>query len=329
MTSTILAGDIGGTKIHLGLYRVNGDELSLIADQIYATRDYTSLESAIARFLQGRSDVIATACFGAPGPVIDGVSRPVNIPWEMRANVISDTLHRAPVRLLNDLEATAWGTLRLKASEIAVLQEGIAPNDRGNVVVIAAGTGLGEAGMVRLATDWHVVACEGGHADFAPRGDEQTLLLQFLRNEFDHVSFERVVSGPGLHNIYRFLLSRSAEKEPDWLSERMRTADPSAVISEVGLGGSDQRCAHALEIFTAIYGAEGANLALKYLALGGIYVCGGIAPKILPALQSGGFVRAFLDKGRLRATLERIPVRVCLNPEAGLIGAAHVAAAML
>jgi glucokinase len=329
MGSTILAGDIGGTKIHLGSYRVDGDGLSLIADQLYATRDYTSLESAIARYLEGRNAKIAAACFGAPGPVIDGVSRPVNVPWEMRTDALSTALHGVPVRLVNDLEATAWGTLRLKAVEIAVLQEGTAPNDRGNVVVIAAGTGLGEAGMVRLATDWCVVACEGGHADFAPRGDEQMLLLQFLRNEFDHVSYERVVSGPGLHNIYRFLLSRSAEKEPDWLAERMRTADPSAVISEVGLAGGDPRCAHALEIFTAIYGAEAANLALKYLALGGVYLCGGIAPKILPALQSGGFGRAFLDKGRLRATLERIPVRVSLNPDAGLIGAAHVAATML
>jgi glucokinase len=329
MASTILAGDIGGTKIHLGIYRVSGDGLSLIADRIYATRDYTSLESAIARYLQGRNEEIVAACFGAPGPVIDGVSRPVNVPWEMRTDALSTALRGVPVRMLNDLEATAWGTLRLKASEIAALQEGAAQPDRGNVVVIAAGTGLGEAGMVRLATDWHVVASEGGHADFAPCDDEQMLLLQFLRSEFDHVSFERVVSGPGLRNIYRFLLSRSAEKEPDWLAARMRTADPSAVIGEVGLAGGDPRCAHALEIFTAIYGAEAANLALKYLALGGVYLCGGIAPKILPALQSGGFIRAFLDKGRLRATLERIPVRVCLNQDAGLIGAAHVAAAML
>ncbi|MGH7879538.1 MAG: glucokinase [Candidatus Binataceae bacterium] len=328
MASTIVAGDVGGTKIHLGVYRADAGGLVMLDDRRYPTRECASLEAALANFLHG-DDTVAAACFGIPGPVIDGVGRPVNIPWEMREESITHALEGAPTRLLNDLEATAWGTLHLEDGEITTLQAGRPPRNPANVVVIAAGTGLGEAGMVRTTAGWHVVASEGGHADFAPRGAEQELLLRFLEREFDHVSFERLVSGPGLHNIYRFLLSRSAEPEPEWLAARIRSDDPSVVIGEAGIKQQEPRCARALEIFAAIYGAEAAHLALKYLALGGVYVCGGIAPKILPVLRGGGFIRAFLDKGRLRATLEQIPVQVSLNEDTALIGAANFAAAMV
>jgi glucokinase len=328
MPSTIVAGDVGGTKIHLGLYRADGGALAMLADRQYPTPECASLEAALTSFLQGRGKV-AAACFGIPAPVIEGRGRPVNIPWELSEDSIAQLLEGAPTRLLNDLEATAWGTQHLEAGEIATLQSGDPARNSANIVVIAAGTGLGEAGMVRTSVGWHVVASEGGHADFAPRGEEQGLLLQFLERDFGHVSFERLISGPGLHNIYRFLLSRGAEGEPEWLTVRMRTEDPSAVIGEAGIKQREPRCAHALEIFAAIYGAEAAHLALKYLALGGVYVCGGIAPKILPVLRGGGFIRAFLDKGRLRSTLEQIPVRVSLNENTALIGAAHCAAAMV
>jgi len=328
MAATILAGDVGGTKIHLGLYQATDGSLIPLADRVYATRDRTGLEAAIADFVGGESRV-AAACFGVPGPVFDGVSRPVNIPWEIREQPIATALRGAQVRLLNDLEATAWGTLHLTDAEIAVLQPGRARKDPANMIVIAAGTGLGEAGMVHTRDGWHVVASEGGHADFAPRGEEQELLLRFLAREFDHVSFERLVSGPGLHNIYRFVVSRTPGQEPGWLAERLRAEDPSAVIGEVGVAGGEPHCVRALGIFTAIYGAEAANLALKYLALGGVYVCGGIAPKIWPALRDGSFIRAFLDKGRLRSTLEQIPVRVSLNENVGLLGAAYTAASMI
>jgi len=328
MTRTILSGDVGGTKIHLGLYRADGDGLTRIADTIYPTHECTSLEEAIGRFLRGRGELVTASCFGVPGPVIDHVARPVNIPWEMHENALSQALKSAPVRLLNDLEATAWGTFHLTESEIEVLQDGSRQAGSGNIAVIAAGTGLGEGGLVKTATGWHAVASEGGHADFGPRDEEQIDLYHFLRCEFDHVSFERVVSGPGLHNVYRFLLSRGREREPGWLQDQMRSEDPSAAIAEAGLAGKDVRCVRALEIFVSVYGAEAANLALKYLALGGVFVCGGIAPKILPALRAGGFMRSFLDKGRFRSTLEQIPVRVCLNPDAALIGAGHVAATL-
>ncbi len=331
MAGTILAGDVGGTKTHLGLYRADGPELMLLRERIYATRDFASLEDAVADFLGG-GDSAAAACVGVPGPVVDGVSHATNVPWNMEERKLARALNGTGVRLMNDLEATAYGLLHLEETELAVLQPGEVRRAGANIAVIAAGTGLGEAGMVATAGGYHAVATEGGHCDFAPRGREQQQLLEFLAREFGHVSFERVLSGPGLHNIYRFLLAHSQvseAKEPQWLVERMSSEDPAAVISAVALEGRDPRCVHALEMFAAIYGAEAANLALKFLAMGGVYLGGGIAPKILPFLQHGGFVRAFLDKGRLRSTLERIAIRVSLNPAAALIGAAHVAASML
>ncbi|HJU11189.1 MAG TPA: glucokinase, partial [Candidatus Binataceae bacterium] len=197
-----------------------------------------------------------------------------------------------------------------------------------NIAVIAAGTGLGEAGLVTDGSRWSAVATEGGHCDFAPRGSQQLALLQFLEREFGHASYERALSGPGLHNIYRFLLEYLPQPEPQWLKQRMETDDASAVISEVAISDQDPRCTTALELFTEIYGAEAANLALKFLAFGGLYVGGGIAPKILPFLKRGNFMRAFLSKGRLNAVLERIPVRISLNEETALLGAAHLAAAL-
>jgi glucokinase len=331
MAGTILAGDVGGTKTHLGLYRANGPEPLLLRERVYATHDFASLEDAVADFLGG-AGLAGAACFGVPGPVIDGVSHATNVPWNIAEGTLARALNGTRVRLMNDLEATAYGLLHLEETELAILQPGEARRGRANIAVIAAGTGLGEAGMVATADGYHAIATEGGHCDFAPRGPEQEQLLEFLAREFGHVSFERVLSGPGLHNIYRFLLAHSQgseAKEPQWLVERMSSEDPAAVISEAALEGRDPQCVHALEMFAAIYGAESANLALKFLAMGGVYLGGGIAPKILPFLQRGGFVRAFLDKGRLRSTLERIAIRVSLNPAAALIGAAHVAASML
>jgi glucokinase len=328
MPAFLVAGDVGGTKTHLGLYAVNGKDLSPTRDHTYATRDFPGLEAALAEFLAGAGRVNA-ACFGVPGPVIDRVSHATNVPWNMREQSIGAALGGAPTRLVNDLEATSYGVLHLEDSKFATLQQGQDRPGHATKAVIAAGTGLGESALVATADGWHAIASEGGHSDFAPRGKDQLRLLEFLSKEFDHVSFERVLSGPGLHNIYRFLAAGSPDPEPPWLIDRMRTEDPSAVISEVALAGGDPRCAQALEMFVEIYGAEAANLALKFLALGGVYLGGGIAPKILPVLERGGFLRAFLNKGRLKSTLERIPVRVTLDPAAALIGAAHIALSML
>jgi glucokinase len=323
----ILAGDIGGTKTHLGLYRGGIAELTRIHDQIYMTREHPSLEAVLSDFLKD-SGVVGVACLGVPGPVVDGVAHTTNISWEISEESISAVLHGASTRLLNDLEATAYGMLHLAPSELVELHQG-EERERANIAVIAAGTGLGEAGLVATRNGWEAVASEGGHCDFAPRGEEQVRLLRFLEHEFGHASFERALSGPGLHNIYRFLLEDSPQPEPEWLKERIGMGDGSAVVSEAALAGQDARCIHTLELFAEIYGAEAANLALKFLAFGGIYLGGGMAPKILPFLQRGDFVKAFLNKGRLNSTLQRIRVRVSLNQEAALLGAAHLAASML
>lgn len=326
--ATILAGDIGGTKTLLALYRVDGSTLTPIHQNDYSTRAYPSLEVVLSEFMHG-GEKAAAACFGVPGPVIDGVSHAPNVPWEMRERAIADAIGGVPVRLINDLEATAHGVPHLTQAELAVLQTGTARGARDTICVIAAGTGLGESALVAAGGGWHAIATEGGHCDFAPRGREQVELLEFLAREFGHVSVERLLSGPGLHNIFRFLAARAPDSVPQWLSERMALEDPAAVIGEVALNGGDPLCVNALEIFCAIYGAEAGNLALKFLALGGVYLCGGIAPKILPFLKHRIFLDAFLDKGRMRPLLETLAVRVSLNQATGLIGAAHVAMSML
>ncbi len=326
MASIVLAGDIGGTKTHLGLYRVAGGAPALIRDQLYATADFPSLEAACAAFLapEDRPDA---ACFGVPGPVIDGRSHATNVPWEIERDALSRALGGMPARLMNDLETTAYGMPHLRPGDLVTLHPGEPRREAANIAVIAAGTGLGEAALIAAPRGYFAVASEGGHCDFAPRSAEQRGLLEFLAREFDHVSFERVLSGPGLHNIYRYLLTTRAEAESGGLAEQMRAGDPSAAISAAAIAGSDARCVAALRMFVKIYAAEAANLALKFLALGGVMIGGGIAPKILPFMRDPAFVEAFLNKGRLRATLARIPVRVSLNQSGALIGAAWAAAA--
>jgi glucokinase len=324
----ILAGDIGATKTHLGLYRSDNGGLTRVCDHIYRTQDFPALEPVLSDFVKGHEQ-LAVACLGVPGPVFGGLAHPTNIAWELRESSLSAALNGGPTRLVNDLAATAYGMLHLEPSELVELHKGEELDQAANIAVIAAGTGLGEAALVVSRGRWSAVASEGGHCDFAPHGAEQVALLQFLEREFGHASYERVVSGPGLLNLYRFLLEYLSQPEPEWLKQRIAASDPSAVISEAGLAGQDLRCVHALELFTDIYGAEAANLALKFLPFGGLYIGGGIAPKILPFLQRGGFMRSFLKKGRLSAVLERIPVRISLNEDTALLGAAHLAASMI
>jgi len=302
--------------------------LTRISDHVYPTQHFPSLETIVRDFIRDH-ERIEVACLGVPGPVTDGRARPTNIAWEIAEQSVSDVLNGASTRLVNDLAATAYGMLYLQPSDMVELHKGEKLAGPANIAVIAAGTGLGEAGLVVAGRGWISVPTEGGHCDFAPRGAEQIALLQFLEREFGHASYERALSGPGLHNLYRFLLEYLPEPEPESLRRRMARGDASAVISEAALGREDSRCVHALELFTAIYGAEAANLALKFLALGGLYIGGGIAPKILPFLQRDAFMRSFLDKGRLKEILERVPIRISLNEETALLGAAHLAASMM
>jgi glucokinase len=329
MRPTVLAGDIGGTKSHLGLFRLDAGAPHLLREHRYATRDFPDLEEVCTDFLRAQKEPIQAACFGVPGPIIGGEANATNVHWKMREDSLSRALHGVHVRLINDLGAAAYGVMHLVDSEIAVIQRGAYPLHQGDIAIIAAGTGLGEGALVFESGRHYAVASEGGHASFAPRDDEQIELLRSLRARFGHVSVERVLSGPGLFNIYSFLREHRRTPEPQWLTDRLAKEDSSAVVSEVALAHRDDTCVHALEMFVDIYGAEAGNLALKVLALGGVYLSGGIAPKILPALTDGRFLRAFTEKGRLDAILSKIEVRVALNQATGLIGAAWCAVSAL
>jgi len=329
MAAVILAGDVGGTKTHLGLFRLEDGAPKMLREHRYATADFPNLEVVCADFLSLGSEAIQSACFGVPGPIIAGEARATNVPWTMREESLRRALNGTRVRLINDMGAAAYGVIHLADSEIRVLQRSELPMLQGNVAIIGVGTGLGEAALVFENGRHYALASEGGHASFAPRDDEQIELYRYLRGRFGHVSIERVLSGPGLFNIYSFLRTRRVTPEPKWLTELLEQGDAGAVVSEAAFKHRDPECVHALEIFVDIFGAEAGNLALKMLALGGVYVSGGIAPKILPALSDGRFIRAFADKGRLYEMLSKIEVRVALNESAGLLGAAWCAASML
>lgn len=320
----ILAGDIGGTKTVIGLYERTDAGLRLAREETFPSRSHGSLEEILARFLgAGARPALRAACFGVAGPVVEGRSKTTNLPWELEEQALARAVGAPRAKLLNDLEAAAYGMLHLDPKDLCVLQPGQAR--RGNLAVIAAGTGLGEAMLYWDGTRHHPLASEGGHADFAPQTDLEAQMLAYLRREFGHVSYERLLSGPGFFNIYRFLRDSGFAPEPDWLRDRIGQGDPSAVVTQVGLAGEDALCTKTLEVFAAVYGAEAGNMALRAMAVGGVYVGGGIAPKMLPKLTDGTFIRAFNDKGRLAALTRTIEVKVALNPRAPLIGAAHYA----
>ena len=328
-SAVVLAGDVGGTKTLVGLFECSGSSLRALREQRFASGEHGSLEDILAAFLAaGPRPAIGGACFAVAGPVIGGRAKATNLPWEMEEGSLARTIGSPRVRLVNDLEGTAYGMLFLRPEEEYVLLEGSRPPLRGHVAVIAAGTGLGEAMLFFDGKEHHPVASEGGHADFAAQTDREIALLRHLRERFGaHVSYERILSGAGLHNVYVFLRDSGSAKESAELRDALAAApDPTPVISERGLARSDALCTEALDVFCRIYGAEAGNLALRLLATGGVFLGGGIAPKILPALSRGSFADGYTQKGRLRPLVESIPVRVCLNPKAALHGAAHLAA---
>ena len=322
----ILAGDVGGTKTLLAVFDP-GAGMSRVREATLPSRELESLESAVEAFLLGAPRLkVDVGCVGVAGPLVDGRCVATNLPWAVDERRLSAAAG-APVKLINDLEAAAHGVLTLAAEQFFVLQPGT-PKPGGNMALIAAGTGLGQALIVADGPAYRVVPSEGGHADFAPADDLQVDLLRFLRAEFGHVSWERILSGPGLANVYRFLQTRAGHAAPDWLRARLQREDPGAVVGEVGLAGRDPVCAEALGLFVSIYGSLAGNLALESLALGGLFVGGGIAPKIRTKLADGRFMAAFRAKGRLESLLAALPVKVALDTRAGLLGAAHVASGM-
>jgi glucokinase len=318
----ILAGDIGATNTRLAWFGVADRALVRGAVRTYPSQRHAGLGEIVAEFVRDAPAAARCACFGIAGPVREGRAEGTNLPWVVDSRQLAETLALDEVILLNDLEANAWGLATLGASDFAVLQPGRAA-PTGNAAVISAGTGLGQAGLVWDGRGHRPLASEGGHADWAPQDELQLALWRFLAADVGHVSVERVLSGPGLHNIYRFLRDAQGVTEPGWLADILRGEPAGPVISRVALEGRAEICSRALALFVAIYGAEAGNLGLRMLATGGVYVGGGIAPRILPALEGRTFLEAFARKGRMRPVLEEIPVRVVLNEQAALRGAAR------
>lgn len=320
----ILAGDVGGTSTRLAAFELTGGKLRAIVEETYKGADYASLDAIVAQFVATHALRPTHACCGISGPVHDGLARPTNLPWIIDAKSLANGLHLASFALINDLEANAWGVAALGAEDIETLNAG-EPGVSGNAAVIAAGTGLGEAGLYWDGSHHRPFACEGGHGDFAPRTALEIELLQYLSKKFDHVSYERLVSGQGLCNIYEFLCQTPGRKEIPAVAEAMRGQDLAAAISEAALAHRSPVCTEALDMMVSIYGAEAGNVALKFMAYGGLYVGGGIAPKIVAKLRDGTFMQAYLAKGRMQRIVAAMPVRVIMNPNTALLGAARCA----
>lgn len=349
----ILAADIGGTKVIMALFDWTKERVEPVHERTFASTDFETFEDLLEEFLnpadrdrdEGREDSVPegqaseplaesttperppidAACFGVAGPVVENRVRTTNLPWVLDGHELATRFDIPYVRLLNDLEATAYGLLTLRPDELDVLNPGSPPKTNRAMGLIAAGTGLGQAILFWDGVRYQPLSSEGGHADFAPNSDLEIELLRHLRTSYLHVSYERVLSGAGLHAIYEFLRD-TKKNEPTWLAERLQVEDPAATIAEAGLKKQAEITVQALDLFASIYGAEAGNLALKAMAVNGIYLGGGIAPKLLSKLKDGTFMRAFTAKGRYKRLLSSIPVRVIMNQQTALIGAAAVGA---
>ncbi len=320
----LLAGDIGGTKTNLAVFSSETGWRKPFAEATYANIDYPDLESIVREFLAQHDFTIDRASFGVAGPVVNGHASITNLPWMMDEQQLQEALHIPSVRLLNDLDAIAHSVLHLDSQDLYVLNKGQAIPG-GAIAIIAPGTGLGEAFLTWDDSRYKAHTSEGGHADFAPTNTFQVELLRYLMVRFPHVSFERLCSGKGLPNIYDYLKDSGYAKEPQWLAEQLAaTRDRSPVIVNNALD-KDNACAlcvATLNTFVSILAAEASNLALKVLATGGVYIGGGIPPRILSYLQNNRFMQVFTHKGRLTPMLTQIPVHVILNPKTALLGAA-------
>ena len=326
----ILAGDVGGTKVHLALYNFDGGKLVRLREEKFPAAEYGCLDDVVKAFLgKGNEDknAIVASCFGCPGPVKDGRLKLTNLPWTLDTRDLQRNLGIEHIFLINDLEANGYGIPELGKEQIFVLHAGDA-SAVGHRGLLSAGTGLGESVLVwdtklRRHTP---LPSEGGHVDFAPRNEQEISLLRYLHRTLNgRVSFERVVSGIGIRNVYAFLRDDQKMEEPDWLRKRLETEDPNAVIGTCAEAESAPICVETMNIFAAAFGAKAGNLGLTLLASGGVYLGGGIAPKVLKIMQNGRFTDAFLDKGRMRPILEAIPVRIILDDTCALLGAAAFA----
>jgi glucokinase len=324
----ILAGDIGGTKVLLGLFERAGGGLTLVAEERYASRALPSLEDGLQAFLTAQAPArVDVACLGVAGAVIGGRCHTTNLPWTLEETAMAQRLGLRRVKLLNDVEATACGMLQVGDADLVALNPAAPGRGRGNIGLLSVGTGLGEGMLYWDGSTYHPIASEGGHGDFAARTEQEVELLRFLRRRLGgRVSYERVIAGPGLFNIYSFLRDTGFAAEPGWLTAQLQQGDPSAAVSAAALEAGDPLSREALALFCSILGAEAGNMVLRCLASGGIYLAGGVPPKILPALGDGRMLAAFVDKGRFEELLRRTPVFVSMDPRAPLLGAAHYGA---
>jgi glucokinase len=320
----ILVGDIGGTHSRLAFMKAANQPHEPVAYQRYPSRSYANLDEIVRVFVGAHDLEITQACFGVAGPVQHGRCTATNLAWVVDAQQLAEVVGLDTVWLINDLEAIAYGIAALGANDTVTLNPGAA-DAQGNAVVIAAGTGLGEAGLYWDGRHHWPFATEGGHASFSPHDTLQVELLQYLLTRFKRVSWERVLSGPGLQNIYAFFGDTGRSEEPAWLREEMQQHDPAAVISRTALEGKAEICVHTLDLFVSLYGAEAGNMGLKVMARGGVFVGGGIAPQIIDKLQAPAFMQAFTAKGRMQPLLEAMPVRVIMNDQTALLGAVRCA----
>lgn len=324
----LLAGDIGGTKTILRLEEVGAKNRQVLAEATYASSDYAHLNKIIIQFLKDKGEPPQRACLAIAGPILNHTAQLTNLSWHLNAQQMQQDLKIPQIQLINDFAAVGYGILALEPADLRRLQN-VPAAPRQPIAVLGAGTGLGEALLVWEQDQYEVLPLEGGHSDFAARSELEIGLLRHLLKFHDRVSVERVVSGQGIPAIYEFLYQSGFAPPSSEVQAQLQTQDPAAVIAYHGLNKTDKLCDQTLEMFVAAYGAEAGNLALKSLPFGGVYIAGGVAPKLLPRMQDGTFVQNFLAKGRLRSLLETIPISLILNPKVGLMGAALVAARLL
>ena len=319
----ILAGEIGATRTRLAAFETEGNRLQRVVEKNYVSQQHDGLSGILADFIKTEGIPVHSACLGVAGPVRAGRSKISNLPWVIDAREVATQLRLNSVGLLNDLEAYAYGIDGLESKDFITLSEG-AEEAEGNRAVISAKTGLGMAGLYWDGFRHHPFACEGGHADFAPRNDLQIELLAYLQKKYGRISCERILSGPGIKNIYDFLRDTHKAEEQEWLRTELSGApDPPALISKVALEGKAAICDQTLSIFVSVFGAQAGNCALNFMSTGGIFIGGVIAAKIVPKMKGTLFLESFLDKGRMETILKDMPVKIVVNDDSGMIGAAR------
>jgi glucokinase len=319
----ILAGDIGGTRTRLAAFETEGSKLKCVIEKTYASQSHSGLAEIVGDFVKKEGIPVHSACFGVAGPVRGGRSKISNLPWTIDSGELAPQLRLDSVGLINDLEAYAYGVDALESKDLVTLRDG-SEHAEGNRAVISARTGLGVAGLYWDGFRHHPFACEGGHMDFSPRNDLEIELFRYVVKKYGHVSAERILSGPGIKTIYDFLRDTKKAEEPAWLKEQMeKMPDAPALISKTAQDNKAPICDQTMSIFVSAYGAKAGDYALNFMATGGIFVCGIIAARNLPKMKEPAFMESFLNKGRMRGLLEDMPVKIVLNDDCGLMGAAR------